>query len=668
MIDRGWKFHPALKFALPFAAGIVLVRLAAPSPEQLLLLLYAGLCWLALAMRFERIGLAPSLVLIVMISGALAGLAGPGEAGLEGEPLREVELAGRIAGEPVFKKGRIECTVEPDSLLCRNTAGYPSGRVLLRLYDTSAFDPALLPAHGDDITVVGTVQMPAPPANPGEFDYAAYLRSRGVMLVMNVARVSSINVVRRGNLTWGERVILPVRRAARAFCEQYVGGEEGDILRALLLGEREYIDPETREAFTRTGTVHILSVSGFHVGLIALVLFVIVSWIGSRWWQFAIFVALLGLYTVVAGGEAPIVRATVMASAFMLARVAGRISRPLNTLGFAALAILAFAPDQLFDAGFQLSFASVAGIILLYVPAWKWTGAHLPVIRRHPPLRWSAGMILLSLCTQLFTLPLVLYHFGFVSFIALLTNLPVIPLTSAALGAGTAGALAALVSETLGAWCGGCAHAALTATIWMVGEGASIPGAAFEIGTIDAWGSLLLLAAALGMALSRAPRQTICRCAIFLLAVICVTGADRMLDPLRRSGVSYLCLLKGRGGTVAATICKKTVRLYAVGRTADTASLRFIGEALRRRFGALAAETMPLDSFGTYDRGGALLLVGEPLEALPPELPVILSRTARRPLAVVDLFGGKFLQVPLRREIDRAIVLAYDGAWHAVPW
>src|SRR5690606_33674753 len=66
MIDRGWKFHPALKFALPFAAGIVLVRLAAPSPEQLLLLLYAGLCWLALAMRFERIGLAPSLVLIVM--------------------------------------------------------------------------------------------------------------------------------------------------------------------------------------------------------------------------------------------------------------------------------------------------------------------------------------------------------------------------------------------------------------------------------------------------------------------------------------------------------------------------------------------------------------------------------------------------------------------------
>lgn len=668
MIDRGWKFYPALKFALCFTAGITAAHVLSPSTPQLLLILYGSLCWLTLAIVRGGAGMAPPLIVIAVAAGSLVYTvrAGGPAHGLEGEPLRDMGLAGRIAGEPVFRKGRIEFLMEPDALIFRNLRVEPGTRVLLRLYDASGFNPAILPRHGDRITVAGSLRVPEGPANPGEFDQAAYLRSRGIGLMMTVNRASSFHIIRRDDLTWLERLVLPVRRAAREFCDHHTGGEEGDILRALLLGEREYIDAETRDAFAYTGTVHVLAVSGFNVGMIALALFVLVSWIGSRWWQFLLFVPMLALYTIVAGGEASILRATVMASAFMLARAAGRISRPLNTLGVAALAILAVAPEQLFDIGFQLSFASVAGIIMLYVPAWEWLCSRLVLIRRHAVLRWTAGMLLLSFCAQLFTLPLVLYHFGFLSFISLLANLPVIPLTSIALGAGAAGTCTASLLDGVAGWFGGAAHASLALARWCVRWGAGITWGAVETGTTGFAGAAVLIAAALWMALGRNAAQAVLRGISFIMAAFCVMAIGHMADPLRQAGAHYLCLLKGSDGIVAASVREGVVRLYESGRASDSTWLRFTGDALRRRFGAGTVIGMPLDSAGSYEGNELFMICDSPREAVPHDLPVILSSTRQRPLGMVKMFGEKFLQVPLRSELERAIVLRYDGGWREV--
>lgn len=669
MIDRGWKFYPALKLALCFGAGITAAHAFSPTTPQLLLILYGALCWLALAIRRDGVRLVLPIIVITISAGCLAYTlrAGSMVSGLEGEMLRDIELAGRVTGEPVFRNGRIELLVEPDVMIFRSSAVKPRTRVLLRVYDTSGFNPAMLPRHGDRITVAGSLRVPEGPANPGEFNQAAYLRSRGIELMMTVNRASSFQIIRHDDLTWLEHLVLPVRRAARQFCDHHVGGEEGDILRALLLGEREYIDAETRDAFAYTGTVHVLAVSGFNVGMIALALFVLVSWIGSRWWQFLLFVPMLALYTIVAGGEASIVRATVMASAFMLARAAGRIARPLNTLGAAALAILVIAPGQLFDIGFQLSFASVAGIIMLYVPAWEWMCNRVPFIRKHAPVRWTAGMLLLSFCAQLFTLPLVLHHFGFLSFISLLANLPVIPLTSVALGAGAAGTCVGLLWEGLAGWFGGAVHASLVVAVWCVRWGAGISWGATETGTVGVAGAAMLVVMAMWLALSRRGGQVLFRGTSFIMAAFCLVLLGRMLDPLRQAGTEYLCLLKGRDGIVAASVRNGVVRLYAAGRAADSISLRFTGDALRRRFGADTAMALPLNSAGSYRNGNELMMMGDsPREAVPAGLPVILSSTRRRPLGMVKLFGEKFLQIPLRAELEKAIVLRYDGTWREV--
>ncbi len=671
MVERGWKYYPALKLLIPYAAGILLARLAAPSLPGLLLLLLLSCGWLVVAMRRGRILLAPPLILAVAAAGALwyeLRSAAPSDGG-EGGRIAGAEIVGRVAGEPVFRADRVEFTAECDSILYRNSAAHPAGRVLVRLYDRSPFDPALLPRPGDRITAAGTAILPAGPANPGEFDYGAYLRSRGIVLVMSVNRASMIHRFGRDDLGMVERVAEPIRREARAFCDRHVGGEEGDILRALLLGEREYIDPETRQAFTRTGTVHVLAVSGFNVGIIALAVFVAVSWIRSRRWQLLLFIPPLVLYAVVAGAEASILRATIMACAFMVARTAGRITRPLNTLGLAALLILLLDPEQLFDIGFQLSFASVAGIIMGYVPAWEWILSHAGMLRKIAPLRWIAEMFLLTLSAQLFTLPFVLYHFGFISFISLLINIPVVPLTSLALGAGAAGTLAGLVWDRPAGWFGGSAHLALGATEWLVERGAELPGTGAEIVTVGAAGALLLAAVLLWLGLSDRPARVLLRSVAFGAALAAVVLSDRALDPLRRADGVYLCLLKAKEGTLAAVVRGDSVTLYAAGAAADSTALRYSGDALRRRFGAATVDPIPLDSAGPRIARHDLLLIGDrPREVAITYPPVILSNTALRPLGMVSAAGDPFLQVPLRAELEEAIVLRYDGRWHEVRW
>ncbi len=671
MVDRGWNYYPSLRLALPCAAGILAAHLLVPSVAQLLVLLSAALGWLALSSWRGRPFLALPFLLVAFAAGALwyTVRADAPDTGLQGARIEDAELIGRVIGDPVYRQNRIEFLMECDSLLYRNSSVRPATHILVRLYDRSPFNPALLPGYGSRITLVGTAMVPAASANPGEFDYAAYLRSRGIGLVVNVGRASAIYQFGACQLGVLERIVLTVRRAARNFCDSHVGGEGGDILRALIFGERDYIDPETRQAFTITGTVHVLAVSGCNVGLIALVLFVAVSWIGNRLWQLLVFIPALVLYTAVAGGEASILRATVMASAFLVARVAGRIPRPLNTLGVAALVILLLDPRQLFDVGFQLSFASVAGILMVYVPLWEWLLARVRVLHRFSPLRWLAAMLLLTVSAQLFTLPFVLYHFGFISFISLLLNIPVVPLTSAALGAGMAGIVADLFSGTLASWFGGGAHLALCATEWLVSRGAALPGVGAEIGTIGLPGATLLMMMIFRLAMGAHPMQIAVRLGACICAFASIVVFDRMADPLSRNNGPYLYLLKGRDGVIAATVRGDSVLLYAAGRSADTTMLQHSGEALRRRCGATWVRAISLDSIRSVIACDDLLIVGaRPPEVVLSDLPVLLSGTGRRRLGLVQAAGEQFLQVPLRMELEEAVVFRYDGAWHTVRW
>lgn len=677
MLERHWRYHPALLAAICFAAGILVARAFAPSASALLALLFGGLGWFVLTARGAHLTPVVPVLCCHILCGALwYGLRhDPMPDLLAGATLQGAEVVGVARSEPAWRAGRIEFEIAADSLRYFNSVAARPARVMVRLYDTSAFDPRLLPGPEDRVTCVGTLRFPGVAANPGQIDPSAAMRARGFGGAVDVRRAASVYVPGHAGVSLPLRARQEARRALHRFADEDVRGEEGDIVRALVLDEREEVDPETIALFSRVGVVHVLSVSGFHVGVLALGLFVVASWVPGRWLRFAIFTVVLASYALLVGAGPAILRATIMAIAFMLARTAGRIPRPLNTLGLAALVILLIAPAELFDVGFQLSFASVAGIILLY-GRLVWNAARLAGrLWRFVAVRGAVQAAALSLSAQAFTLPFALHYFGYVPFGALVANAIVVPLYSVALGAAFVGAPLSCFIEPFGAWLGAAASLALRLAGLVVAWCAELPFAGIELPAIGWAGAGGITATLLYAALGRSRAVVLLRGAVAALTVVAVLLAERMGDPLARRGASsvgecVLVLLAAPDGTVPACLVGDRATLFVHGRSADSASAARLLRGLVLRFGPLNGAVVNLDSIDPA-RGlppDLLLVNARPREFALRSIPLIFSMTEARPLGSVSIAGAALLQVPLRAELDRALVLRYRGRWEAVQW
>ena len=435
------KSYPALKHAGMFACGILLARLFNPSINVLLVLIGLSLLLLFLSGAFCRVLFLPILLAVVGISGGLLYHLHDRHSGfLRGAEIEDAEVIGRLVSDPLVKPGYVEWRLEPDSILWRNSAAVPEGDMIFRLHDSVA-SVGSLPAPGSRVSVRGLFRIPSSPQIPGEFDYGEWLRSRGIVGTVDCYRRSDMYVFGVPELPAITSFRLEVKRYVRSFARQRIGGEEGDIAVALIIGDRSGIDPQTRDAFAVTGTAHLLAVSGLHVGIIALLLFVAVSWIPGRWIRFLLFTLSLAGYAIVVGGSPSILRASTMAVLFLFAYTVGRITQPLNILGAAALFILLLDPPALFEVGFQLSFAAVAGILLFYLPLWSYLKGRFPRTTGHPVTGRLAQLFLLSIGGQILTIPLTLHYFGSLSPISPFINIVAVPLMTAGLGAGVAGVL-----------------------------------------------------------------------------------------------------------------------------------------------------------------------------------------------------------------------------------
>ncbi len=307
--------------------------------------------------------------------------------------------------------------------------------------------PAL--ALGDHVALAGRIRAPPPRRNPADFDYGAYLRRLGVGATMRVS--DSAGVVRIGPT---DRPLLTVVAGVQAHTRRavlrHVRGEEAQaILLALLIADRSGIDPETRDAFARTGLTHLLAVSGLHILLVGLVLYNLLrpslvrlglGWRGVEVSRSGITLVVLGVYALVTGASPSVVRAVVMAGAMVAGRTLQRPMDALNGLGLAALGLILWRPTALFDVGFQLSYAAVGALVLL---SPVFLSAIPRGLARRRALHALIGMLVASVAATMGTAPVLLYHFGQVPLGGLLLNIPAIPVANVALGAGLGLALAA---------------------------------------------------------------------------------------------------------------------------------------------------------------------------------------------------------------------------------
>jgi len=305
---------------------------------------------------------------------------------------------------------------------------------------------------GGEVEIFGLVQRPAGAQAPGLFDYRAHLANQRVFFQLKCDSTNDWQLLSRESVPLADRF----RRWAQWQLQRGLNAQDEplEMIWAMALGWKRAFSGEMAEPFMRTGTMHIFAVSGLHVACIAGVLVLALRWAGVSYAQAGLIaVPLIWFYTLATGWQSSAIRSAIMFTMVALGQILRRPSELLNSTAAAAALILLFQPEQLFQAGFQLSFVVVAGIAL-FVPVFErwWQGwlAHDPMLPAElrprwrqaldRPLFWLGGALAVSSASWVGALPLTAHYFNLVTPVSLFANLLAVPLSSLAL-ASTLGSL-----------------------------------------------------------------------------------------------------------------------------------------------------------------------------------------------------------------------------------
>ncbi len=302
--------------------------------------------------------------------------------------------------------------------------------------------------QGDRVGFRAKLRSPSGSLNPGGFDYAVYLERQGIDAIATVTGSEAVQFLESGraHVWWAiwnqfDRWRSSIRLAALQTLPQPALG----LYVGIIIGDRGYLDPDLRDQFMATGTVHLLSISGSHLGLVALLIFAVVRWamiLLPADWLLALsrritptriaavctFFPVAG-YAFLAGAELATMRSLLMVTVGLSAIWLGQERRVFHALSAAALGIVLHDPQALFDISFQLSFLSVFAIA-----GWlSWpTAAELEELPNEPSFlrtcaRWGRDAVIMSGVVTVVTLPLVAYYFNQMPWLGLFTNVVAVP-------------------------------------------------------------------------------------------------------------------------------------------------------------------------------------------------------------------------------------------------
>ena len=293
--------------------------------------------------------------------------------------------------------------------------------------------PEVALAQGMIVHFKGTVQAPEGPSTSG-FDQAAYLRHQGIWVVLSAGHGDIMLIGRRGGISgWFDRI----RSAAQAHLSRGPDARLDEVLQGVVMGETAGIDEGWTEAFRRAGTAHMFSVSGLHVASIAALMIGLARIArASRGVGYSLAAMAAILMIPFVGPSPPLIRAAAMIVIVLAGSWAGRRRDRWQVLALAALVVLALNPFAVSDAGFQLSFAAIAGILAFAGPLQK-------VMKRLP--KAIGSNLAVSLGASLGTAPVSLLVFDRTSLVAPLANLLVVPLLPVITGLGMAAVFAGFV-------------------------------------------------------------------------------------------------------------------------------------------------------------------------------------------------------------------------------
>lgn len=480
-----------------FMVGILVGHAQPPRiPERAAVIVFLLLAALALYIRKQQLALFLSLPLFLLAGylHVLHQLDLPKTAGHIAaliQEQRQVTLVGTLASMAETGTVRTEdgeeiiSRFELDAEEVRIEQHWQAVRGRVRLSVPGRADD-LLP--GASLMILAQIGPPSRFNTPGSFDYPAHLAAEDIYLSGWVSsRQDMLAIAAPPKTSWCWSSLRAhaeqTRQQVALFLRQHLEPAVFGTYQALLIGSQTAVSPELLERFQATGTTHILSISGLHISLLALLLGTLLDKLlrRSRWLLLRRHVpslALLGTlplllaYAVLAGLNTPVLRALIMAAILQQAVLLGRQHSLLHLLAAAALLVLALNPLALFTASFQLSFSAVAALIL-FLPKLLPQTEQSSLLARSlmPPL-------LASIAATAGTLPLVLLHFHRFSIIGPLLNLAVEPLLCFwALPWGLAAIPCLFVCPQLAAALLKIGSLSIAAGQWCVGQGAALPWA-----------------------------------------------------------------------------------------------------------------------------------------------------------------------------------------------
>lgn len=377
---------------------------------------------------------------------------------------RSVEIQGIVDADPELKPYGLELRLRATQVKSSGEWTPASGGVLVQAERFASY------RYGDLVNVQGKLATPS--ESPG-FNYRAYLARQGIASVM---RQPKIEVVQSGYGNWLlQRVYSLRQRLARSLAGS-LPEPQASLANGVLLGLRGDIPREVNEAFTRSGTTHLLAISGQNITIVVGIIVGLAAWaLGRRRPTYLIVAAaVVWLFSMLVGGQPPVIRAAVMASVFLGAEYAGRPGSAPTALALAAAVMAGISPSIVWDVSFQLSFLSMAGLVYL-APRFQELAE-----KARLPGAVALGLSV-SLGALLATWPVMAYDFGRVSLVGLPATalaspaLPVIMLTSGL--AATLGTIAAPLGIALG-W---VAWLPLTYLLWVAKGSAAVPSASLTV-------------------------------------------------------------------------------------------------------------------------------------------------------------------------------------------
>lgn len=353
-----------------------------------------------------------------------------------------VTVSGIVSRDPDIRNNFTNLLIQVETLEVDSGERPSQGLILVQAESYQDY------AYGDRVTASG--QLLTPPEFD-DFSYRDYLARRGIYALIPNARVRIIDHD-QGNPAYAAMYSLKAR--AQSTLDQLLPSPQAPLLSGILLGNENSISDNVRDSFDRTGTSHIIAISGANIIVVIRVLMgMIRPLLGMRRAAVVVFVG-IAAYTVFVGADPAVVRAALMGGLALTAAQTGRKTHGLTSLAFAIFIMTLWNPHTLWDIGFQLSVAATAGIVLF---GDLFMRGMVTVLERlfardtaRTVSRWLSEPVIVSLTAQLTTTPLILLYFGRFSASAFLANILIVPAQSYIMILGWLATLLGMITPALG--------------------------------------------------------------------------------------------------------------------------------------------------------------------------------------------------------------------------